>query len=479
MHVQYRNLREWLTQIEALGELRKVEGATAEEDAGMLAEMLAHTEDAPAVLMDAIPGYPQGNRLLINANGARARIAHTFGFDHRTESFNLVELLAERLQGMQPLSPVAVNTGPVMENVIRGSDIDLHHYPAPIWHPEDGQRYIGTGCYLITRDPDEGWVNIGTYRVMLEGKDQVGFYVSPGHHGRLHRDKYFAQGKPCPVAVVLGGDPLLMISGTLEVPWGISEYAWAGSLRGGPFEVINEPVTGLPMPAEAELVLVGFADPQKKALEGPFGEWTGYYASGSREEPFIKVEAVYSRNNPILLGMPPNRPPFEADKYRQYIKSAMLLTDLRRAGVPGVKKVWCHGIGGCRLLIAVAIEQRYAGHAAQTGHLASQLPAGAYLGRLVIVTDDDIDISNLEELWWAVITRCDPATDLDIIHKAWSGPLDPLISPEAKAKGEYFNSRLIINAAKPWSWRTEFPKPIGPTLEYRRKTREKWGHLLK
>ena len=78
-----------------------------------------------------------------------------------------------------------------------------------------------------------------------------------------------------------------------------------------------------------------------------------------------------------------------------------------------------------------------------------------------------------------MITRCDPATDLDIIHKAWSGPLDPLVSPEARAKGEFYNSRLIINAAKPWSWRNQFPKPIGPDKEYRRKTREKWGHLLK
>jgi 4-hydroxy-3-polyprenylbenzoate decarboxylase len=478
MHVRYHNLREWLNQVESMGGLRKVKGATAEEDAGRIAEMLAHTENAPAVLMDAIPGYPGGHRLLINANGAKPRIAHTLGFDPAIENFALVESISQRLQGLQLLPPVVVETGPVMENTQKGPEVDLSVYPAPIWHPEDGQRYIGTGCYLITRDPDEGWINVGTYRVMLEGKNQVGFYVSPGHHGQLHREKYFAKGHPCPVAVVLGGDPLLMMAGSLEVPWGISEYDWAGGLRGGPYNVIIDPITGLPIPAEAELVLVGYAQPDQKALEGPFGEWTGYYASGSHEEPFIQVKAVYSRSNPIILGTPPNRPPFEADKYRQFIKSAMLLNDLRKAGVPGVKAVWCHGIGGCRLLIAVAIEQRYAGHVSQVGHLASQLPAGAYLGRFVIVTDDDIDISSLEELWWAVITRCDPATDLDIIHKAWSGPLDPLIHPEAKAKGEYFNSRLIINAAKPWSWRHQFPKAIGPDREYRRKTREKWGHLL-
>ncbi|MFH0845513.1 MAG: UbiD family decarboxylase [Pseudomonadota bacterium] len=479
MHVTYRDLREWLIQIKEIGGLKEVEGADVEEDAGRLAEMLSHAEDGPAVMMNAIPGYPKDHRLLINANGARERIAHTFGFNPQIDKAALVEALGKRLQSLQLLPPVVVGKGPVMENELKGDDVDLNRFPAPIWHLEDGGRYIGTGCYLITRDPEEEWVNLGTYRVMLQKKDQVGFYVSPGHHGWLHREKYFAKGRPCPVAVVLGGDPLLMITGSLEVPWGISEYDWAGGLRGEPYPVINDPVTGLPIPSEAEIVLVGYAHPGQKAPEGPFGEWTGYYASGSRDEPFINVEAIYYRNDPIILGTPPNRPPYEADKYREYIKSAMLLNDLRRSGVPGVKAVWCHGVGGCRLLIALAIEQRYTGHAAQAGHLASQLPAGAYLGRLVIVTDDDIDISDLEELMWAICTRCDPATDLDIIHRAWSGPLDPLVSPEARAKGEFYNSRMIINATRPWSWRDQFPKAIGPDREYRRRTREKWGHLLK
>jgi len=479
MHVRYQDLREWLIQIEEIGGLKEVKGANVEEDAGMLAEMLSHTEDAPAVIMDTIPGYPKWHRLLINANGARQRIAHTLGFDHRIDRIPLLEALAQRLQSLKLLPPVVVENGPVMENVLKGEDVDLNRFPAPLWHLEDGGRYIGTGCYLITRDPEEGWINLGTYRVMVQKKDQVGFYVSPGHHGWIHREKYFAKGKPCPVAIVLGGDPLLMMTGSLEVPWGISEYDWAGGLRGGPYRVIHDPITGLPIPAEAELVLVGYTHPGEVAPEGPFGEWTGYYASGSREEPFIKVDAVYHRNDPILLGTPPNRPPYEADKYRQYIKSAMLLNDLRRSGVPGVKAVWCHGVGGCRLLIAVAIEQMYTGHAAQAGHLACQLPSGAYLGRLIIVTDDDIDVSDLEELMWGVITRCDPATDLDIVHRAWSGPLDPLVSPDMRAKGEFYNSRLIINATRPWSWRHQFPKAIGPDMEYRRKTREKWGHLLK
>lgn len=479
MYVKYHDLREWIEQIKEMGELKILKGVNIEEDAGRIAEMLSHTEDAPAVLLDEIPGYEKGYRILLNANGAKSRVAHSLGFDPEIDRISLIEAIAKRLQDLKLQPPMIVSSGPVIENIMKGDDVDLFRFPSPIWHLEDGGRYIGTGCYLITRDPEEGWINLGTYRVMLQKKNQVGFYVSPGHHGWIHREKYFSKGKPCPVAVVLGGDPLLMMAGSLEIPWGTSEYEWAGGLRGEPYNVIQESITGLPIPAEAEIVLVGHSNPGETALEGPFGEWTGYYASQIRDEPFIKVEAVYFRNDPIIIGLPPNRPPYEADRYRQYIKSAMLLNDLRRAGVPGVKGVFCHGVGGCRLLISVAIEQMYEGHAAQAAHLASQLPAGAYLGRIVVVTDEDIDITNLEELMWAILTRCDPATDLDIIHHAWSGPLDPLIPPERRAKGEFYNSRLIIDATKPWSWRKQFPKPIGPDIEYRKQTRQIWGFLLK
>jgi len=117
MHVRYQNLREWLIQVEEMGGVKVLEGANVEEDAGRLAEMLSHTEDAPAVLMNTIPGYPKGNRLLINANGARQRVAHTCGFDPRIGGIHLVEALAKRLQNLQLLPPVIVEKGPVMENV--------------------------------------------------------------------------------------------------------------------------------------------------------------------------------------------------------------------------------------------------------------------------------------------------------------------------------------------------------------------------
>jgi 4-hydroxy-3-polyprenylbenzoate decarboxylase len=125
-------------------------------------------------------------------------------------------------------------------------------------------------------------------------------------------------------------------------------------------------------------------------------------------------------------------------------------------------------------LNAVSIEQRYAGHSRQAGHVAAMCRVGAYLGRIVIVVDEDIDVTDLNDVMWAVVTRSDPERSLDIINRAWSGPLDPAISPDVKGH----NSRLIIDATRPWEWRDRFPTPIGPDAATKRETRKKWGHLL-
>src|SRR6267378_42763 len=431
--MQYHDLRDWIERVRDLGELRDVRGATWEEDIGRVTEMLHHTDDSPAVLFDDIPGYPAGFRILANANATRKRLALTLGLDIDIERRPLMDRFLELTERGRALAPRVVKDGPVMENVARGDDVDVLKFPSPQWHPLDGGRYLGTGVVDILKDPDSDWVNLGTYRVMVHDAKRVGVYISPGKHGRQFRDAYFKRKEPCPILVVCGVDPLLFIASTLEVPQGVSEYDWAGGIRSEPYDVITEPVTGLPMPASAEIVLAGFLHHDKKASEGPFGEWTGYYASGERAEPVLDVQAIYHRDDPIIFG-----------------------------------------VGGCRLLNAVAIEQRYAGHSRQAGHVAAMCRVGAYLGRIVIVVDEDIDVTDLNDVMWAVLTRSDPERSLDIINRAWSGPLDPAIAPDVKGH----NSRMIIDATRPWEWRDKFPIAIGPDAETKRETRKKWGHLL-
>ena len=246
-----------------------------------------------------------------------------------------------------------------------------------------------------------------------------------------------------------------------------------------PYPVNKGRVTGLPIPANAEIVLEGFVDPEKRKPEGPFGEWTGYYGSGLRDEPCMDVKAIYYRNKPIMLGCPPQRPPDEISRYRAILRSGLLRQALEKAGLSGIKAAWASEIGNTRMLLCIAIEQRYAGHAVQVGHVASQCHVGAYAGKYVVVVDDDIDVSNLEEVVWAMITRSDPATSIDIIHNAWSTPLDPRIPPEKRAKGEMTNSRAIIDACRPYEWRHQFPAVAESSPELQAQVLQKWGRLFR
>jgi 4-hydroxy-3-polyprenylbenzoate decarboxylase len=366
-----------------------------------------------------------------------------------------------------------------MANVMTGDTIDVTKFPAPQWHSKDGGRYIGTGCYNIMRDPDTGWINCGTYRVMIHDAKTLGFYISPGKHGRQIRDKYKARGERMPVVTVCGGDPMSFLMGCSEIPQGVNELEVVGGMRGSPVEVIKGPVTGLPIPANAEIVIEGFVDPGNERIEGPFGEWTGYYASDLRPEPVIDIQAIYYRDEPILLGCVPERPPDEICRYRAIVRSALLRDNIEKAGVPAVKAAWAHEIGNARLLLAVAITQRYPGHAKQAGHIATMCHVAAYCGRYTVVVDDDIDVSNLDEVMWALLTRSDPATSIEIIRGAWSTPLDPRIEPERRAVGDYTNSRAVIDACRPWHWRDQFPMVNALSAEERRVAVAKFGHLFK
>lgn len=471
----YHDLRDWLTRAEQIGELRHVRGSDRDPDIGRIAEMLHHTDESPAVLVDEVKGYPKGFRVLLNANGNRKRLALTLGLPLDIGKLELMNTWERMIADLKPAPVNYVTQAPILENVIEGPKVDVNIFPVPKWHDEDGGRYIGTGSPNITRDPDSGFVNMGVYRSMIQDASKIGSYISPGKHGRVHRDKYFERGEPCPIALVVGGDLLLFIASSVELPDDMMEYEWAGGLRGRPYEVVKEKYTGLPIPAQAEIVVAGFIDPKARLPEGPFGEWTGYYASSQRPEPFIDVKAIYHRNDPILLGVPPNKPPYEPHRFRAYLRSALLKRTLDQAGIPDVTGVWCHEVGGCRLLTVVGIKQRYPGHAKQALLIATGARATGYLGRLTVVVDEDIDVTDLNDVVWAILTRCNPSDQVDIIRRAWSGPLDPAIRQDLKG----FNSRMLIDACRPYEWKDHFPHAIGPSVEIKRETREKWGWLLK
>lgn len=471
----WRDTREWLDRVAALGQLRTVTGASWEREIGEITEVLDHAEGSPAVLFDEVPGYPKGFRVLVNADGTPGRQAVTLNLPPSEGNHEgLFRFWRGVLGTHEPVAPRVVETGPVFENVLEGDAIDLWKFPTPQWHPLDGGRFIGTASMNIIPDPDSDWVNFGTYRNQIFEKDELGVYISPGKHGKLIRQKYFDRGEPCPIVVVAGADPLLFMASCAEgIPYGMSEYAWAGGVRGEPIDVVRGKHTGIPIPATAEIAIEGFMYPDETHHEGPYGEWMGYYASGEHQTPVIHVKAIYHRNDPIILGCPQGKPPHEDNRFLAYLKSALIENQLRQAGVPRVTGVWCPPESGNRMMTVIAVDQAYPGHATQALLVGGQTGTSAYAGRLVVVVDPDIDITNLTDVMWAVMTRCDPARDVTIVKRAWSGPLDPAIHPDERG----FNSRLLIDATIPWEWKERFAPPV-VTGEQSRAAREQWGWIL-
>src|SRR6476620_223570 len=478
-NIAYDDLSEWLAMAERLGEVRTVKGANCEEDIGLAAEAVLRAEHGPCVVFEDIQGCPKGFRLLLNRFAGKRRNM-TFGFPEHLTKWELSDAYREAyLQDQKIIPHEIVDDGPVFENVMTGDDIDVTKFPSPIWHEKDGGRYIGTGTYSITRDPEENWLNAGAYRAQVHDKKTVGIVMAAGHHGRIHRDKSFKRGEPLPVAMVLGGDPIAFFFGGLEAPYGVFELDLVGGIRGRPVKMVRGKVTGLPFPANAEIVLDGYVPPDRTHAEGPFGEWTGHYAGGVREIPVLDIKAIYHRNDPIVLGVPPmGGGPDEMARYRAVMRSATIKQNVTNAGVPGIEQVWCHAIGGARMFHGVAIKQRYPGHAIQAGHIAAQCGASAYASKYVVVVDDDVDVTNLDHLLWAMLTRTDPKESIQFIEGSWDSPADPRLSPEKRAKGDMTHSVAIIDACRPWAWRDKFPPTNTPSAAVARKAKEKFGWLL-
>ncbi|MEE8449864.1 MAG: UbiD family decarboxylase [Thermodesulfobacteriota bacterium] len=470
----FHDLREYAEELEKLGELRVLPGVHWDLEIGRITTILCQKEDQPVVLFDQIADYPKGYRVLVNPIGSKRTLALCLGIPYMESYIDILNAWRKKLKTLKPIPPKVVTDGPVLENVQEGKDVNLWKFPVPKWNTLDGGRFIGTGSVTILRDPDEGWVNLGTYRVMVHDESKAGFFIAPGRHGSIIREKYFAQGQKCKVSISCGQDPQIFMVSSMEIPYRMPEYDFTGGLKGEPIEVIESDYSGLPIPARAEIVIEGEASMEETLEEGPFGEWPGYYGSGARQDLVIRVKRILHRNDPILLGVPPGKPPWSTNRVTNFNRSAMLWDEMEGAGVPDIKGVWCHPSAAGRMFIVVAIKQRYPGHARQAGLLASSCQAGGNVGRYTLVVDEDIDPTNTDDILWALSSRSDPADDIEIIRRCWSTPLDPLVRKGAPS----LNTRAIIDATRPYEWMDEFPPVVGFPPEELAETLNKWGKHL-
>jgi 4-hydroxy-3-polyprenylbenzoate decarboxylase len=470
------DLREWIDRIAEMGELTRIEGVDPHLELGGLVDLYQWEMENPALLFEKIKGYPEGYKLIANVLTSTPRVCLSLDLPIDLTRAEVVKAWRERLQTFKPVPPKLVEDGPVLQNRQTGDEVDITQFPAPFWHSEDGGKYLGTGNIVIMKDPDTGWVNAGTYRIQVHDAKTLGIMISPGKHGRMIREKYWARGEACPVAVSFGHDPLLLLLGGVEVDYGEDEFAVAGGVRGEALEVITAPYTGLPVPATSEIVIEGEIPPDEFHEEGPFGEWTGYYASGERDMPIIKVKSIIHRDNPIVVGCLPGKPPNDNTYFRSPLRGAMLWNELERAGIPGIVGAWSHEAGGGRFFNIISIKQMYPGHAKQVGHATTSIHAGAYANRFVVVVDDDIDPTDTNEVLWAMCTRTEVTEDIDIVKRMWSTSLDPMAY--AGEGPRYYNNRMIIDACRPYDRLETFPKVARKTQEEATELRNQWPELF-
>lgn len=476
------DLRGWLEHMRSRGLVREVRGADAHLEVGAITDLNAK-RGKWVLLFDEIGGYDQGFRILTGSLLDAERVGYTLGCPCGADSQLLVRKLRSRLRNPAAAGAVrparAGDDTPLFRHDLRGADVDLSRFPAPQWHELDGGRYLGTFDAVITRDPDTGWVNVGTYRMMVHDSRRLCLFVNASHHARLHMEKYWRRGERVPVAVSLGHHPALAALGGMELPAGISEYDVLGQLHDG-LELVQAPVTGLPVPAGSEIVLEGYLS-SATVPEGPYGEFLGYYAGGTMQTPTLDVEAVYYRDDPIILGTCAGIPPYDYSYFRCPMRSAMIWDALEAAGVPNIAGVWCHEAGYTRALNVVSIGQSYLGHAQQAGLVAAQVREGAFGGKYTIVVDDDIDPSDLQQVMWAMCTRTDPAESIEFIRHSWGMALDPMVVREAGDRLDALPmSRAVINACQPYKRRAlgDFPPAVTVPAQVAARVTERFPEVL-
>ena len=447
-----RDLRDWLARVEALGELVRIsQPVERDEEMSAISYLAAKQQPSPAVLFERTRGFeasPVGASLLWNILGpSLKRVALTLEEPPDTPAVELICRVKDKLKRRLAPREVARAEAPVYEHTVTGRDIDLDSLPIPRHWPLDGGRYAGTGDAVITRDPDSGYLNIGTYRMMQQSANEVGLYLSPGKDARLHITRAWQKGEPLPVAAAWGIDPLFMLVGSQTFPKNVSEYEFAGGIKGEPIPVVRGTTTDLMLPANAEFVIEGIIRPNAVRSEGPFGEFPGYYGRPEAGCPLVEVTAVHYRGRPILTNaLMADYPSCEQSGFFSIIRSAKIWDDLDKLGIPGIHGVYSHpaAAGGFGMTV-ISLEQRHAGHAAQALALAAQVPGGAYYTKWIIAVDEDIDPTDMDQVIWAMASRCNPVDDIDILRNTWSTWLDPTQNPPEKRP---YGSKALINACK-------------------------------
>ena len=486
--MKYKDLRDFIKQLEVQGELKRI---TIPVDPYLeMTEICDRTlkQAGPALLFENPTGY--NIPVLGNLFGTPRRVAMGMGAESVTELRGIGELLAtlkepEPPKGMKDawekfplykqvlnMAPKLVSSPPCQELIRQGDEIDLGVYPIQTCWPEDAAPLI-TWPLVITKGPHKHRQNLGIYRLQVIAKNKVIMRWLAHRGGALDFKEFQAAnpGQPFPVSVALGADPATILAAVTPVPDSLSEYAFAGLLRGSKTEVAKSLINDLQVPASAEIILEGFIYPNEFAPEGPYGDHTGYYNEVA-EFPVFTIERITQRQAPIyhstFTGKPPDEP-------------AILGVALNEVFVPILQKQFPEIIDfylppeGCSYRMAViSMKKQYAGHAKRVMLGTWSFLRQFMYTKFVIVVDDDIDVRNWQEVIWAMTTRMDPARDLTILENT---PIDYL---DFASPVSGLGSKVGFDATNKWPGETnrEWGRTIVMSPHIIKKVDDMWDSLF-
>jgi 4-hydroxy-3-polyprenylbenzoate decarboxylase len=444
------DLRSFVSYLEARGDLKRI---TREIDPVLELSEIAQRAvlaDGPALLFERVKGsqFPA----LINTYATKRRMSWALGVpdleDHARSIGELVKAqppvgLMDKIRMLPKVARVAtamprtVKTAPCQEVVER--EPDLTKLPILTTWPEDGGPYI-TLPMVITRDPDKGTRNVGCYRMQVYGPRETGMHWQLHKTGRRHMRRYKELGiQRMPVAVALGGDPLLPYAATAPLPDGIDEFLFAGFLRRKPVEMVQCKTVDLEVPASADFVLEGYVDVDELRREGPFGDHTGYYSLAD-DYPVFHITCITRRERPIYATTVVGPPPQE-DAWLGKATERLFLPLLQMT-FPEIKDMNLPIEGVFHNLCIVSIKKDYPHHARKICHSLWGMGQMMF-AKCIVVVDEDVDVQNVREVAWRALNNIDAKRDVFFAE----GPID-VLDHASEAFG--FGGKLGVDATRKW-----------------------------
>ncbi|HZC31376.1 MAG TPA: UbiD family decarboxylase [Gaiellaceae bacterium] len=465
----YRDLREFIARLELEGHLRRVR---REVDWNLELAHVAKVNEqqaGPALLFENVKDYP-GASVLTSAFTSKERVALALDVPRETRFLEIARSWVQRIKDKR-IPPTEVASGHCKEVVQLGADADLYSLPAPWFYPKDGGRYLGTASYLVNRNLETGRLNLGTYRVMIIDDKRAGIQIIKAKDAEIDLRAYAAVKKPMPVALVIGGDPLLFLCSSTLFPLTESEYDVVGALRDAPVPVVKAETSDLLVPADAEIVVEGEIVPGELLPEGPFGEYPGYYTgAGAVQREYIRVKAITRRRDPILWSTTVGMPVTDTHMIMGINRTASLWNDLQNMKIPGILGVYGPPAAAGRMLAIIQLRQMYHGHSTQVGLAAFASVTGNYGLKTVILVDEDIDPENMDQVMYALAFRYQPDRGTQILERGRSTPLDPSLPIEQR----YMTSRVIIDTCIPYEWEHK-PQPIAMDEAVLERVKRDWA----